>query len=46
MKLFKRRETDVEFCDRCGQVCDARCRANAFRQRNFDQIVRNGWILR
>lgn len=30
VKLFKRtKELAVEFCDRCGSVCDAACRRNA-----------------
>jgi hypothetical protein len=30
LKLFnKPREMAVEFCDRCGSVCDAACRRNA-----------------
>jgi hypothetical protein len=33
---------DAELCDRCGRVCDARCRANALRQHSFDQVVRLG----
>ncbi len=27
------RESVVEFCDRCAQVCDAACRADAGRER-------------
>lgn len=31
--LKQPREPVVEFCDRCAQVCDAACRADAARER-------------
>ncbi|SCF13633.1 hypothetical protein GA0070564_103432 [Micromonospora mirobrigensis] len=37
IKLFRRRHADaqaVRFCDSCGQVCTAACRADAHYQRN------------
>lgn len=39
MKLFKRKEEEIEFCDRCGSVCDSRCRADALRERNYDRAI-------
>ncbi len=30
-KRARRRLAMVEFCDRCGSVCDARCRAERLR---------------
>jgi hypothetical protein len=30
---LRSREERIEFCDRCGRVCDANCRANAVRER-------------
>ena len=44
MKLFriKSAAAEVEFCDRCGSVCDTRCRANALRARAFDRVLRFG----
>ena len=40
MKLFKREKTEsVEFCDRCGSVCDSSCRRFAVRERNLDRAL-------
>lgn len=39
MKLFKRKDEEIEFCDRCGSVCDSRCRADALRERNYDRAI-------
>jgi hypothetical protein len=44
MKLFRIKSTpaEVAFCDRCGSVCDARCRADALRAQAFDRVLRLG----
>jgi len=43
VNLFhKNRSARVEFCDRCGSVCDHRCAANALRERALDQGFRAG----
>jgi hypothetical protein len=40
MKLFKRVTPEtVEFCDRCGSVCDSSCRRAAVRERNLDRAL-------
>jgi hypothetical protein len=40
MKLFNRGKPEsVEFCDRCGSVCDSSCRSSAVRQRNLDRAL-------
>ena len=40
--LRKPRELVVEFCDRCAQVCDAACRAEAVRESTEMQVLRFG----
>lgn len=40
--LRKPRELVVEFCDRCAQVCDAACRAEAVRESTGMQVLRFG----
>ncbi|MDQ3876266.1 MAG: hypothetical protein M3322_12105 [Actinomycetota bacterium] len=46
LKLFKRtRELAVEFCDRCGSVCDAACRRNAIIERARDRALLQGMRL-
>jgi MinD superfamily P-loop ATPase len=43
LKLFKRtRELAVEFCERCGSVCDAACRRNAIIDRARDRALLQG----
>ncbi|MCZ7587471.1 MAG: hypothetical protein M5U27_01135 [Gaiella sp.] len=43
-KLFeKERESTVSFCDRCGQVCDERCRSEALREQALLQQLRLGF---
>lgn len=32
ISLFKSKEPNVAFCDRCGSVCDDGCRANTVRE--------------
>ena len=45
-KLFKRtRELAVEFCDRCGCVCDAACRRNAIVERARERALLQGMRL-
>ena len=40
LRLFKRtKELVVEFCDRCGNVCDAACRRNAVIGRARDRAL-------
>ena len=40
--LTRTKELEVEFCDRCGRVCDAGCRAAAARERALLQAWRFG----
>jgi len=44
MKLFgfNSKRVDVDFCDRCGSICDERCRRTALRDRAFDRVLRFG----
>jgi hypothetical protein len=43
LKLFRRtREPAVEFCDRCGSVCDAACRRNAIVGRAQERALQLG----
>jgi hypothetical protein len=43
--LRKSKELAVDFCERCSRVCDARCRANAVRERARTQVLRYGGRL-
>jgi hypothetical protein len=46
MTFRKKREPGrVDFCDRCGSVCDARCRADAARRRSVESALRHGFRL-
>jgi hypothetical protein len=46
MKLFKRtNEHAVEFCERCGSVCDAACRREAIIGRARERALPFGWRL-
>jgi hypothetical protein len=40
MKLFTRKPPAVDFCDRCGSVCDDNCRARALRQDAVEAALR------
>ncbi len=43
MKLFKRTKKQViEFCNRCGRVCDAACRRAAVIERVRDRALLAG----
>ena len=43
LKLFKKTsELAIEFCDRCGLVCDAACRRNAIVERARDRALLQG----
>jgi hypothetical protein len=42
LKFRKHRESVVEFCDRCGSVCDADCRRDAVLAEARDQALRWG----
>jgi hypothetical protein len=43
LQLFKRtRVLAVEFCERCGFVCDAACRRNAIIERARDRALQLG----
>jgi hypothetical protein len=43
LTLFKRtRVLAVEFCERCGLVCDAACRRNAIVERARDRALLHG----
>jgi hypothetical protein len=43
--LRKPRNVAVEFCDRCTQVCDAACRAQAAHERTRMQVLQFGLRL-
>lgn len=46
LKLFGRtRELAVEFCERCGAVCDAACRRNALVERARERALLHGMRL-
>jgi hypothetical protein len=46
LKLFRRtRELTVEFCERCGSVCDAACRRDAIVGRARDRALLYGMRL-
>jgi ferredoxin len=46
LKRFRRaRELAVEFCDRCGSVCDAACRRNAIIERARERALLRGMRL-
>jgi hypothetical protein len=40
-KLKKTQET-IDFCDRCGSVCDAACRSDQVREQALDRALRQG----
>jgi hypothetical protein len=40
--LRKSKELAVGFCDRCAQVCDAACRADAVREQALAKALRFG----
>ena len=43
LKVFKRAKTqDVEFCERCGEVCDSACRAARALDRAKSDALRHG----
>jgi hypothetical protein len=42
LKLRTDRESVVEFCDRCGSVCDAACRRDAVLAEARDKALRWG----
>lgn len=44
-RLTKTREMAVTFCERCGQVCNSTCRADALRERARLQMLSYGWRL-
>jgi hypothetical protein len=47
LKLFRKTKArEVAFCDRCGSVCDATCRANAIRDRALEQALVQGGPVR
>jgi hypothetical protein len=47
LKLFKRtRELTIEFCDRCGSICDATCRRNALLERARDEALLHAYGAR
>jgi hypothetical protein len=45
MKLFSftSRESHVDFCERCGSVCDSICRAQEAREQTRLRALINGW---
>jgi uncharacterized cysteine cluster protein YcgN (CxxCxxCC family) len=44
LRLLRRRATasPVSFCDSCGQVCTAACRAETHRDRTRTDVLRYG----
>jgi len=39
MKLFRKSEKAwVEFCERCGQLCDARCATSCAWERGIENV--------
>ena len=42
MLKFKRSAETIDFCDRCGTVCEAACRSSQVRERAIDQGLRYG----
>lgn len=42
LKRDKGARVDVEFCEACGSVCDARCRADRLRDRAREKALLNG----
>ena len=43
LKLFKKtKELAIEFCERCGWVCDSTCRRNAIVERARDRALPQG----
>jgi hypothetical protein len=40
--LVRRKELAVEFCERCGSVCGAACRASRIREGALDLALRSG----
>ena len=45
MFKLKRNSPGVEFCDRCGSVCDQACRANQAREQARLDVIRHGGRL-
>jgi len=46
LKLFSKNQSRrVDFCERCGSVCDSACRAEAAREAARRQLLGNGWRL-
>jgi hypothetical protein len=44
LKFHKDRESLVEFCDRCGSVCDAACRRAAVLAEAREKALRWGQV--
>lgn len=44
MLAFRRRASSVSFCDSCGQVCTAACRAEAHRDRARRAVLGHGLL--
>jgi hypothetical protein len=42
MFKLKRNTPAVEFCERCGSVCDVTCRANRVREQARLDVLRHG----
>ncbi len=45
MKLFKRTEIQMDYCERCDSICSLPCQLAAERERAFLNIVRWGMRL-
>lgn len=41
----RERVSTVEFCERCGSVCDSACRRGAIVERARMQALAQGWRL-
>lgn len=42
LKSKRKSVEDVEFCERCGSVCDTACRANAAREQSRLAVLQHG----
>ena len=43
MWLLKRKSVErIEFCERCGSICDTSCRAEAQRDATMQSLLRHG----
>jgi hypothetical protein len=41
----KKKTRHVQFCERCGSVCDSACLAELSRQQVIQQTLQHGWRI-